>query len=55
MDTLQIYQNEDGSIALDVAIKDDSVWLSLAQMEQLFGRDRSVLGKHIRNILKRVN
>ncbi len=52
MDELQIYQNEDGSIALDVAIKNDSVWLSVEQMAELFGRDRSVLGKHIRNIFK---
>ena len=52
MDELQVYQNEDGSIALDVTLKSDSVWLSLAQMEQLFGRDRSVIGKHVNNVFK---
>lgn len=52
MDELQVYQNEDGSIALSVAVKEDSVWLSQAQMVELFGRERSVITKHINNVFK---
>lgn len=45
-----IYQNEDGSLALDVAVRDESVWLRQEQMSRLFGRERSVITKHLRNV-----
>lgn len=49
---MTIYQNEDGTIKLDVEIKDDTVWLTQSQMTELFGRDRTVITKHINNIFK---
>jgi hypothetical protein len=52
MDELQVYQNEDGSIALDVALRNDSVWLSQAQIVTLFGRERTVITRHINNVFK---
>ena len=47
-----IYQNEDGGSTVEVRLSDDTVWLSLDQMAQLFSRDVSVIGKHCRNIFK---
>ena len=37
---------------LEVAIQDDTVWLNQMQMAELFGRERSVIAKHIRNAFK---
>ena len=47
-----IYQSEDGQTQLDVKLEGESVWLSQAQMSELFGKDRTVIGRHIRNIFK---
>jgi prophage maintenance system killer protein len=49
---IQIFQAIDGGISLAVALKQDTVWLSQAQMCELFGRERSVITKHINNIFK---
>jgi hypothetical protein len=45
-----LYRTEDGKTALDVRLANETVWLTQAQMVDLFGRERSVLTKHIRNI-----
>ena len=45
-----IYQTEDGRAKIDVRMEDQTVWLTQAQMAELFGRERSVITKHIRNI-----
>lgn len=46
-----LYQpNEE--IKLEVRLENETVWLSIDDMSQLFGRDISVIGKHIRNIFK---
>ena len=37
---------------LEVRLEEDSVWLSLKQMADLFGRDKSVISRHLRNIFK---
>lgn len=47
-----IYQSSDGQTELDVRLEDDTVWLSQAQMANLFQRDRSVIGRHIANIYR---
>ena len=47
-----IYQTEDGLTKVNVTFEEDTVWLTIDQMATLFQRDRSVIGKHIRNILK---
>ena len=46
---IQIYQTEDGQTQIDVRFEQDTVWLSQAQMVELFGRDQSVVSRHIRN------
>ena len=47
-----MYQTEDGLTKIEVTFDNDTVWLSIDQMADLFQRDRSVIGKHIRNIFK---
>ncbi|WPD24034.1 MAG: virulence protein RhuM/Fic/DOC family protein [Candidatus Electrothrix scaldis] len=47
-----LYQTEDGQTGIDVQLKDETVWLTQAQMQELFGRERSVLTKHINNVFK---
>lgn len=49
---IEIYQAEDGSTQVEVRFENDTVWLSQAQMVTLFGRDVSVISRHIRNALK---
>lgn len=46
---LIIYQSKNGDIKLDVSLKDETVWLSLEQMSRLFGRDKSVISRHIKH------
>lgn len=47
-----MYQTDDGLTKIEVTFDGDTVWLSIDQMVELFQRDRSVIGKHIRNIFK---
>ena len=46
-----LYQ-PDNEVRLEVRLENETVWLSIEEMSQLFGRDISVIGKHIRNIFK---
>ena len=39
------------NVKLEVNVKDETVWLTLDQMAELFGRDKSVISRHIRNAL----
>ena len=47
-----MYTTEDGLTKIEATFENDTVWLSIDQMAELFQRDRSVIGKHIRNIFK---
>ena len=47
-----MYITEDGLTKIEATFENDTVWLSIDQMAELFQRDRSVIGKHIRNIFK---
>ena len=47
-----IYTTEDGLTKIATTFDDDTVWLSIDQMAELFQRDKSVIGKHVRNIFK---
>lgn len=48
MNPIAIYQSASG--AVEVRLDNDTVWLSQEQMTQLFGRERSVITKHVRNV-----
>ena len=45
-----IYTTEDGLTRIETTFDGDTVWLSRAQMAELFQRDRSVISKHIKNV-----
>ena len=51
-DSIVIYQTTDGETYIDVKFQDETVWLSQAQMAELFQKDRTVIGRHINNIFK---
>ncbi len=52
MSDIAIYQSEDGSARLEVQLEEDTVWLTLTQMAELFGRDKSVISRHLNTIFK---
>lgn len=47
-----IYQTEDGITKIDVKLEGDNIWLSIDQMAMLFGRDKSTISRHIKNIFE---
>lgn len=47
-----VYQNEDGSLKLDINLEDETLWLSLTQIAQLFGKNKSTISRHIKNIFE---
>ena len=47
-----LYEAADGQIRLDVRLEQDTVWLTQAQMSDLFGRERSVITKHVRSVFR---
>ena len=47
-----IYQTEDGQTQIDVRLDNDTVWLTQAQMAELFQKDRTVITRHINNVFK---
>ena len=51
-DPIVLFQAADGQVSLDVRLEADTVWLSQAQMAELFGRERSVITRHIGNVFR---
>jgi hypothetical protein len=47
-----IYQNPDGNIKIDVRLEEETVWLTQAQIAELFGKGRSTITEHILNIFE---
>ncbi|MDO8813696.1 MAG: virulence protein RhuM/Fic/DOC family protein [Gallionella sp.] len=47
---IAIYQTDDGQTRIDVKVEQDTLWLSLLQMAELFDRDKSVISRHLKNI-----
>ena len=47
-----LFETEDKSISLPVEIQDETVWLSVSQMAQLFDREESNIRRHILNVFK---
>jgi len=47
-----VYETPDAGVQVDVRIDGETVWLNQQQMAELFGRERSVITKHIRNIFQ---
>lgn len=49
---LLLYQTEDGLTRVETKMVNESVWLSLNQMAELFQRDKSVISRHISNVFE---
>ena len=47
--SLEIYRSE-GETQIDVRFENETVWLSLNQISSMFGRDKSVVSRHLKNI-----
>ena len=53
--SIVLYTADDGNTQLEVKLENDTVWLTQSQMAELFGRDRSVITRHIKTSLRRAN
>lgn len=51
-DKIIIYQTEDGQTQIDVRLENETVWLSLDQMAELFQRNKSTISRHIKNVFE---
>ena len=49
---IAVYETDDGAIRVEARLDRDTVWLTQAQLAELFGRERSVITKHIRNVFQ---
>lgn len=49
---IQIYKSQNGEIELQVKFEEETVWLTQADMIKLFGRDQSVISRHIKNVFE---
>lgn len=47
-----VYEAPDGEVRVDVRLERETVWLSLTQMAELFGRDKSVISRHLGNVFR---
>ena len=52
MGEILIYRTEDGQTKLDVKLENETIWLSLNQMAELFQRDKSTVSRHIKNVFQ---
>ncbi|MGE4515906.1 MAG: hypothetical protein AB7D96_03465 [Arcobacteraceae bacterium] len=52
MSDILIYQNENGNIKVDVIFEDGSLWLSQAQICEVFGKAKSTISEHIKAIFE---
>lgn len=47
-----LYTNDNGDVKVDVLLKDETIWLTINQMAELFGIDKSGISRHIKNIFE---
>ena len=47
-----MYQTVDGKTAIEVMLSNDTVWLTIDKMAELFQRNKSTISRHIKNILE---
>lgn len=47
-----LFETSDKEVSLQVQMQDETVWLTQNQMIELFGRDQSVISRHINNVFK---
>jgi hypothetical protein len=47
-----IYQNSDGNIKIDVRLEEETVWLTQAQLCELFQKSKATISEHIKNVFE---
>ena len=47
-----IFQTETGKVNIEVYFQNDTIWLTQKALAELFGKERSVITKHLKNIFK---
>ena len=47
-----IYENQEGNIKIDVKLEDDTVWLTQAQLCEMFQKSKSTISEHIKNVFE---
>lgn len=52
MNAIELYKSSSGETQVEVRFENETVWLSLNQISELFGRDKSVISRHLKNIYK---
>lgn len=52
MENFLLYKSDSGEVRLEVMLQDETVWLTQKALAQLFGKDRSVITKHLKNIFE---
>ncbi len=50
MNTIELYKSSNGETQIEVRFENETVWLSLNQISELFNRDKSVISRHLKNI-----
>ncbi len=50
--TLLVYRGNDGAMKLEVRLQNETIWLTINQMAELFGVDKSGISRHLKNIFK---
>ena len=45
-----LYKGNDGNVNVEVFLKDETVWLTQKTISELFGKERSVITKHLKNV-----
>lgn len=50
MNSIELYQTKSGEVQIEVRFEQETVWLTLNQIADLFGRDKSVVSRHLKNI-----
>jgi hypothetical protein len=52
MNSVELYKTSSGETKIEVRFEDETAWLSLNQIAELFDRDKSVISRHLKNIFK---
>jgi death-on-curing family protein len=52
VNSIELYRSMNGETQIEVRFEKDTVWLTLSQLSELFGRDKSVISRHLKNIFQ---
>lgn len=52
MENFLLYKSDSGEVRLEVILQNETVWLTQKALAQLFGKDRSVIAKHLKDIFE---